>query len=95
MRIRFSPDAYRPDIAEGDATDGVEVSLCEIGNDGYRRELGAVMIDPRARAEDRGARDLSFDFALPHAGEIELFIGPGPSGRDSRDWVSLGRITIR
>ncbi len=34
------------------------------------------------------------EFNLPQAGEVELFVGPGPAGRSTRDWVMLGRLVI-
>lgn len=93
--LQMPLDAYRLDLPETDATDGVEVSLFAVGPDGSRTRLATRHFDPRRHREDRGAgRPLEFTFTLPAAGEVELFFGPGPSGRDTRDWIQLGPLTI-
>ena len=51
-------------------------------------------MDPRHREADRGRKPLRMEFNLPQAGEVELFVGPGPAGRSTRDWVMLGRLVI-
>jgi hypothetical protein len=92
--VKFSPDAYRPELSEADATDGVEITLTTLGRDGERRVLDTRTLDPRHREEDRGRRPLRIEFSLPQASEVELLVGPGPNGRDTRDWVVLGRLVI-
>jgi hypothetical protein len=92
--VFFPPDAYRADLAEADATDGVEITLAALSTAGERRILGTRTVDPRHRAADRGRKPLRIEFTLPQAGEVELFIGPGPAGRSTRDWVMLGRLVI-
>jgi hypothetical protein len=92
--VQFSPDAYRDDLAETEATDGVEITLSALTAAGTSRVLDTRIVDPRHRAADRGRKPLRIEFTLPQAGEVELFIGPGPAGRSTRDWVMLGRLVI-
>ena len=92
--VKFSPDAYRADLPEDFKTDGVEITLAALGPGDERRVLDTRLMDPRRREEDRGRKPLRIEFTLPEAGEVELFIGPGPNGRDTRDWVVLGRLVI-
>lgn len=92
--VRFSPEAYRLDLLDTEATDGVEISLATLGPRETRQVLFTRLLDPRHRAEDRERVPLRIEFNLPQAGEMELFVGPGPSGRSTRDWVVLGRVVI-
>ncbi len=93
--LQMSVDAYRLDLPDADATDGVEVSLFLLGLGEERRQLGARHFDPRHQREDRGnMRPLEFIFTLETAGEVELFFGPGPAGKDTRDWIELGPLVI-
>lgn len=92
--VKFSPDAYRSDVPEADTTDGVEITLAVLGPGDACQVLDTRLMDPRHRKQDRGRKPLRIEFTLPRAGEVELFIGPGPNGRDTRDWVVLGRLVI-
>lgn len=93
--IQMPLDAYRLDLPESDTTDGVEINLWALGQDGERMRLATRYFDPRHQREDRGSmRPLEFTFTLETAGEVELFFGPGPAGRDTRDWIELGPLTI-
>lgn len=92
--VEFSPEAYRADLPDADATDGVEITLAALGADEARRVLNTRILDPRRRPEDRGRQPLRIAFDLEQAGEVELFVSPGPNGRDTRDWVVLGRLEI-
>ena len=92
--VLFAEDAYRADLPEADATDGVEITLSAAGPGDTAQVLGSRLVDPRHRPQDRGRIPLLFEFTLPAAGEVELFIGPGPAGRTTRDWVMLGRLVI-
>ena len=92
--VKFSPDAYRADLPEADATDGVEITLAALSPGGGRRVLDTRVVDPRHHEADRGRKPLRIEFTLPQAGEVELFVGPGPAGRSTRDWVMLGRLVI-
>lgn len=93
--LQMALDAYKQDLAESEATDGVEVTLSALSPDGQRRQLATRHFDPRHVGDDRGVlRPLEFAFTLESAGEVELFFGPGPSGKDTRDWIQLGPLTI-
>jgi len=93
--LQMSVDAYRLDLSDTEATDGVEVSLFLLGSGGERRLLATRHFDPRHNREDRGnLRPLEFSFTLETAGEVELFFGPGPAGKDTRDWIELGPLRI-
>lgn len=91
--LQMGVDAYRSDLEDSEATDGVEVSLHQVAPVG--RALAGRYFNPRTNAGDRGAlRPLEFAFTLEQAGEVELYFGPGPAGRDTRDWIQLGPLTI-
>lgn len=93
--LQMPLDAYRQDLPDRAATDGVEVSLYAIGPGEERRPLATRHFDPRNNRGDRGTlRPLEFSFTLPSAGEVELYLGPGPAGRDTRDWIQLGPLKI-
>lgn len=93
--LQMRLEAYRLDLPDGETTDGAEVSLFALGPDGERRPLATRYFDPRHQPGDRGnLRPLEFRFTLPAAGEVELFIGPGPANRDTRDWIQLGPLRI-
>jgi hypothetical protein len=93
--LQMRVDAYRQDLNDSDATDGVEVSLFALGPDDERRHLASRHFDPRNKQDDRGImRPLEFNFSLPAAGEVELFFGPGPAGKDTRDWIQMGPLRI-
>ncbi len=90
--LEMTPDAWRLD---NEHTDGVEVSLFALGPREERRQLATRYFNPRDNEADRGAgRPLEFTFTLPAAGEVELYFGPGPNKRDTRDWIQLGPLTI-
>jgi hypothetical protein len=93
--LQMRLEAYRLDLPDAETTDGVEVSLFALGPDGERRPLATRYFDPRHQPGDRGnLRPLEFRFTLPAAGEVELFFGPGPANRDTRDWIQLGPLKI-
>ena len=86
-------DAYRTDLDDSNATDGVEVSLHQVAP--VNRALAGRYFNPRSNPEDRGqTRPLEFTFTLEQAGEVELYFGPGPANRDTRDWIQLGPLAI-
>jgi hypothetical protein len=88
-------DAYRAELSEGDSSDGVEVSLFALGPGDARRQLATRYFDPRHNPGDRGMEQpLNMEFALPEAGEVELYFGPGPQERFTRDWIRVGKLTI-
>jgi hypothetical protein len=93
--LQMKLEAYRTDLPDWDTTDGVEVSLFALGKNDERRLLATRLFNPRHNRDDRGnLRPLEFEFALEAPGEIELFFGPGAAGRDTRDWIELGPLTI-
>lgn len=93
--LQMPLDAYRQDLRDTEATDGVEVTLMALRPDGAPRLLGSRLFDPRHQPADRGTRrPLEFAFTLAEAGEVELSFGPGPAGRDTRDWIQLGPLRI-
>jgi hypothetical protein len=93
--LQLPVDAYRTDLKDSEASDGVEVTLFALGADGTRHQLATRFFDPRHRPEDRGSGlPLEFAFTLPADGEVELFFGPGPSGIATRDWIMLGPLKI-
>ena len=93
--LQMPLDAYRVDLPDADTTDGVEVTLFALGPGEERRQLATCNFNPRANRDDRGAlRPLEFRFTLEQAGEVELFFGPGPAGKDTRDWIQLGPLKI-
>ncbi|MEZ5415662.1 MAG: hypothetical protein R3F03_15250 [Opitutaceae bacterium] len=84
----FNPDAYQGPL---ETSDGVEVQIFDTTG----RVLAARHIDPANRPEDRGLVKLTMPFELPESGEVEVSFGPGPAGRDTRDWIWLrGGLTI-
>ena len=92
----FSPEAYDPALPKDKSTDGVEITLTLVGSgvEGERRVLYTRLLDPRGHSEDRGMQLIKASFVLDQGAEVELLIGPGPSGRDTRDWIWLGRLVI-
>jgi hypothetical protein len=93
--VQMPLDAYRLDLPDSGTTDGVEVSLFALGANGEKQLLTTRFFDPRHNREDRGTlRPLEFTFTLPAAGEVELYFGPGPAGKDTRDWIQLGPLKI-
>ncbi len=93
--LQMPLDAYRLDLPDSETTDGVEVSLWALGPNAERRLLATRHFDPRHNREDRGnQRLLEFTFNLPAAGEVELYFGPGASGKDTRDWIQMGPLKI-
>jgi len=92
--VKFSPDAYRADLPDSEATDGVEVSLAVLGPGESRQVVYTRRVDPRHHREDREGRPLRVEFVLPQAEEVELSVGPGPNDNSTRDWVTLGRVKI-
>ncbi len=93
--LQMPTEAYRLDLPDSGTTDGVEVSLFAVGANGEKRLLATRLFDPRHNREDRGTlRPLEFAFMLPVPGEVELFFGPGPAGKDTRDWIQLGPLKI-
>lgn len=92
--VRLPPGAYQADLPRDDQTDGIEVTLARLGAGDTRQILRTVLVDPRDVAADRQWVQLQWEFELADPGEVELTIGPGPAGRDTRDWAALGPLVI-
>lgn len=91
--VQIPEAAYAQDLDESQQTDGVEIALYALGPNGEQVLLSRRLFDPKNNAEDRGnQRSLEMDFTLINPGEVELFFGPGPSGRDTRDWIEMGPL---
>ncbi len=88
------PVAYDLTLPDDKTTDGVEVTLRALSPSGEGRVLHTLLFDPRGRPDHRGIRPWEVAFELAEAGEVELFFGPGPRGRDTCDWIMLGELTI-
>jgi hypothetical protein len=84
--------AYDPALKPQDMTDGVTFDVNEVLAGGGIRELYTRFLNPREQAADRGPQVITVDFTLEKPGEVELLIGPGPSGRNARDWALLGPV---
>jgi len=92
--VRLPPAAYQADLPREDQTDGIEVTLARVDAGDSRQTLHTVLVDPRDVVADRQWVQLQWEFELATPGEVELTIGPGPAGRDTRDWASLGPLVI-
>jgi|GEM_PF-3117806 len=92
--VRINPSAYE-NLPENDATDGIQVEIVTVTGDGQRTVVFTREIDPYHFESDRGDLPVDVASAMPADAEVELFIGPGKNGRDTRDWTSLGPLTIK
>jgi hypothetical protein len=91
--LRFAPGAYE-DNAEGQCTDGVTLELALVGPGDRRTVVCSRLVDPARVIEDRARLPITIPFTTGADDEVELSIGPGPSGHATRDWVFLGPLTI-
>ncbi len=91
--VELPSASYTTDTGSNQRTDGVEITLSALGV-GETSVLYTRLLDPLNRQSDRGPQVLSIDFSLMKAGEVELFFGPGPQGRDTRDWITVGPLVI-
>ncbi len=92
--VFFPVATYQVELNDDDATDGVEVTLTQSDGTGPTRTLYSRVFNPRRNPSDRGERPLVVDFSLEKPAEVELAFGPGPQGRDTRDWITLGSFVI-
>lgn len=93
-KVFFSPAAFAPEVAPGEQTNGVQVILRQAGGERDGRVFFDRLIDPVRRVSDRNRLALAIPFDLESAGEVELYIGPGPDNQLTRDWFSIDRLTI-
>jgi hypothetical protein len=92
--VQLDSKAYTG-VPRWDASDGIEVVVTMILGDGRRTECYRRHYNPLDRPEDRGIQPFQVDVDLPTAGELELFVGPGPRGNAARDWATLGPLTVK
>ena len=91
MRVAVAESAYRGNFTLSEpATDGVEIRLtARLGGVLYQR-----LLEPYSVITDRGELVIDIPFRLIGTTDVDLFFGPGAQGRDTRDWISLGRLII-
>ncbi len=95
LRTTFTINAGAYENLPADqATDGVELKLLEVHGEDEPTVLFQRLFTPATQPADRGAQPVEVSFQLSAAGEVELFVGPGPAGRDTRDWAVLGALTF-
>ena len=94
-KVWLPPAAYDLAMDRNQVSDGVEITLAELGPSSGRHVLFTRVIDPRNNPADRGIQPLKIDFSLVQEAEVELFFGPGPNGRDTRDWIKMDRLLIQ
>lgn len=92
--LTLPPETYQPELSAIEATDGVEVRLLALTEDGGSHVLATKRVNPRESPADRGEVEVTMEFALPTSGEVELHIGPGAAGRYNRDWAIMGPLKI-
>ena len=90
----MDPGCYADGLEPGDRSDGVDLAVTVFAADGRARSLYGRHLNPAVNQPDRGPQVITIDFTLAQAGEIELSIGPGPNGRNGRDWALLGPLRI-
>jgi hypothetical protein len=90
----FPLETYAAELSASDCTDGVELRLEAVDAAGRHTPLFSRLLNPRANLGDRGEQPIGIDFELERPGEVELSFWPGPQGRDTRDWLSIGPLTI-
>lgn len=92
--FHISPAAYEG-LRPGEATDGVDFSIEQVGADGARIELFRRLLNPRAELKDRGVQKMVLPVDVPRDVELLFVTGPGPAKNYNRDWAAWGPITIK
>lgn len=92
--VRLNLGAY-DNLPEDQATDGIQLEIATITQDGQRTVVFTRVIDPYRVAADRGILPVDVSFDMLATAEVELFIGPGINDRDTRDWAQVGPLTIK
>ncbi|MDP2137545.1 MAG: glycosyltransferase family 39 protein [Candidatus Didemnitutus sp.] len=88
--VVFSEGAYRGSFgAHEPPTDGVVIRLLAGEGSARPRVLFDRLLDPFASSEDQGEQHIEVPFFLPEPTAVDLYFGPGPQGRDTRDWIWL------
>jgi len=93
--VSLAPETYDPAQLPDRMTDGVEITLKAAWSDGREHIFFTRLLNPRDNPGDRGLCPLDVSFRLERAGEVELFFGPGPAGRDTHDSISMGRLELQ
>lgn len=93
--VTLAPETYDSAQLPDRMTDGVQLTLTALTRNEPGRELYTRLINPRDNVADRGPCLLEIPFHLDQPGEVELFFGPGPAGRDTHDSISMGRLEIK
>ena len=89
-RVGIINAAFAGDFAPGDVpTDGVAIELQAREGGLEPRVLYQRLLDPVQNSDDRDAQLIEVTFTLSEATDIDLYFGPGPNGRDTRDWIWL------
>lgn len=91
--LRFAPGAYE-NLPQEQATDGITFEAALVDPIGRRTVLLTRQLAPWSTPADRRTVPVDLSFSTPTGTELEVSITPGPQGRDTRDWVSLGPLTI-
>jgi len=92
--VRLDPGTYEKIPANETATDGIELEIALLDPAGRRRVVYRRSINPTLVASDRGLLPVDVRFIMPANAELELYVGPGPDGRDTRDWAFIGPLII-
>lgn len=91
--LAFSPDANRANIEGQNRTDGVQVRLARLAGEAMEGFYDRQYL-PADTSAAEATLELAIAFTLAAPSEVEFYVGPGPAGRDTRDWVSLDGIRI-
>ena len=87
-KVVITAAAYQGAFSEHEPpTDGVAIQLVALEGAAEARILFERRLDPFQVAGDRGEQVIEAAFTLPHPATVELCFGPGPQGRDTRDWI--------
>ena len=90
MRVVITAAAYEGDFPPTNPpTDGVTMELTAREGGGVPRILYHRLLDPHSNENDRGEQLIEVSFNLHRETDVDLCFGPGPKGRDTRDWISL------
>ena len=92
--VELPPATYTETHDYNQRTDGVEITLFALEPNDGRHVIFTRLLDPVNKHADRGPQPLEIKFTLAQAGEVELFFGPGPNGKDTRDWITMGELVI-
>jgi hypothetical protein len=92
-KVIIAPEAYLGPFKPNEPpTDGVEIQLAAREGGAVPRILYTRLLDPSQVAGDRGEQPIDISFLLARPAQVDLFFGPGPLGRDTHDWISVGRV---